>query len=229
MVDREAVGTGGFQSPEPQQQAWPPPGQPPRPERSPTARGRDRRWSTAAFLAGIVGVVGALLPAMDGQKVGDPDSVAFRLGVPLGLFGGLVAVVIGALCHVPIPEFGLLAGRRDRVARRRFDRPFPDGGARVQRVAEAVPLSAVVLWRADAHEPPLICGVRLTGCQPRQVEGAAGADAPERRQGPGSRSPSERRRRRRFVDKCCAGPAASRLPIHSYGFRRRWALECLRS
>jgi hypothetical protein len=97
MVDREAVGTGGFQSPEPQQQAWPPPGQPARPERSPTARGRDRRWSTAAFLAGIVGVVGALLPAMDGQKVGDPDSVAFRLGVPLGLFGGLVAVVIGAL------------------------------------------------------------------------------------------------------------------------------------
>lgn len=97
MVDREVVRTGGFQSPEPQQQTWPAPAQPARPERSSSARGREGWWSAAALLAGIIGVVGALLPAMDGQKIGDPDSVAFRLGVPLGVFGGLVAVVIGAL------------------------------------------------------------------------------------------------------------------------------------
>ena len=97
MVDREAARTGGFQSPEPQQQTWPPPTQPARPERSPSAQGRTGLWSTAALLAGIIGVVGALLPAMDGQKVGDPDSVAFRLGVPLGVFGAIAAVLIGAL------------------------------------------------------------------------------------------------------------------------------------
>jgi len=43
-------------------------------------------------------VVGALLPAMDGQKVGDIDSLAFRVGAPLGLLGGVVAVALGVLC-----------------------------------------------------------------------------------------------------------------------------------
>ena len=52
----------------------------------------------AGLVAGVIGVMAALLPALQGQKVGDPASLAYRIGLPLGLLGGLVAIVIGAFC-----------------------------------------------------------------------------------------------------------------------------------
>ena len=66
--------------------------------------------SIAALLSGVVGVFGAVLPALQGQKVGDPDSLAFRLGVPLGLLGGLTAIVIGALVTSRSPNSILSRG-----------------------------------------------------------------------------------------------------------------------
>ena len=58
--------------------------------------GRDGWLAAAALLSSVIGVVGALLPALDGQEVGDPDSLAFRIGVPTGLGGAAVAVALGS-------------------------------------------------------------------------------------------------------------------------------------
>lgn len=94
----EATGARGSLSPDPQRTAWPPPGGPGQPVPS-LPRTSGGRWlSRAAVFVGIVAVVGALLPAIDGQKVGDPESVAFRIGAPLGFFGGVAAIALGVIC-----------------------------------------------------------------------------------------------------------------------------------
>ena len=61
----------------------------------PTLRGGQRWLAAVALLCSVIGIIGALLPALDGQKVGDPESAAFRLGVPLGFLGGALAVALG--------------------------------------------------------------------------------------------------------------------------------------
>lgn len=78
--------------------AWPPPEMSGPPAPASPAHGAGRWLSRAALFVGILAVVGALLPAIDGQKVGDPDSVAFRVGAPLGFFGGVAAIALGATC-----------------------------------------------------------------------------------------------------------------------------------
>ena len=55
------------------------------------------RWSVTALVASIVGVIGAILPAMAGQSVGDPDSAVFGIGVALGAAGGFAGLAIGGL------------------------------------------------------------------------------------------------------------------------------------
>jgi hypothetical protein len=44
-----------------------------------------------AVTSGAVGLVGALLPAMAGQQVGDPDTAVFWIGVALGATGAVAA------------------------------------------------------------------------------------------------------------------------------------------
>lgn len=65
------------------------------------------RNAVAALLAGASGLVGALLPAFDGQRVGDAESAAFRIGVPLGAIGGLVAVLLAIRVLSRTPSGGL--------------------------------------------------------------------------------------------------------------------------
>ena len=98
MSSPEPVNAGGSSVPAPEQHAWPPPAAPTPPAPSSPQRAASRWWCPTALLAGFLGVVGALLPAIDGQKVGDVDSIAFRVGVPLGFFGGVVGVALGVLC-----------------------------------------------------------------------------------------------------------------------------------
>jgi hypothetical protein len=97
MVSREFLREQGSPLPHPRQ-AWPPP---PAAWIEPDARSPRCRHKivgcAAALLFGVIGVVGALLPPFDGQKVGDPDSTAFRVGVPLGFFGGVIALVVGII------------------------------------------------------------------------------------------------------------------------------------
>ncbi len=96
MAERHDADVGGFDAPDPQTRVvWQP--FPPEPPATGPADPRRGRWaSLAALFAGCVGIVGGLLPAFDGQQIGDPDSVAFRIGLPLGLVGGVVAVALGA-------------------------------------------------------------------------------------------------------------------------------------
>jgi len=110
MASRETVNADGSPFPAPEQHAWSPPSLPPPTERALPARTVSRWWCLTALVAGFIGVVGALLPAIDGQKVGDIDSVAFRLGVPLGFLGGVIAVAIGALCTSRSPNSAVARG-----------------------------------------------------------------------------------------------------------------------
>jgi hypothetical protein len=110
MASRETVNAGRFPDPAPEQHAWPPPEPPTPPEPLLPVRAVPRWWCLTALLAGVVGVVGALLPAMDGQKVGDIDSVAFRVGVPLGFLGGVVALALGVLCTARSTNSAVIRG-----------------------------------------------------------------------------------------------------------------------
>ena len=98
MASRETVNAGDFPLPAPKKHAWPAPAPPTSPARPMPVQAVSRWWCLTALLAGFAGVVGALLPAMDGQKVGDIESVAFRVGVPLGFLGGVVALTLGVIC-----------------------------------------------------------------------------------------------------------------------------------
>lgn len=51
--------------------------------------------SLAGLAAGLAGIAGALLPAFDGQRIGDPASAAYRIGVPVGVAGALIALGLG--------------------------------------------------------------------------------------------------------------------------------------
>jgi preprotein translocase subunit SecE len=95
MATRERTGAEGLPPPWPGP-CWPPPAERDQDARSPRHR-RQLVACAAALLLGVVGVVGALLPALDGQKVGDPGSTAFRLGAPMGFFGGVIAIVVGII------------------------------------------------------------------------------------------------------------------------------------
>jgi hypothetical protein len=95
MASREHTGAEGLPPPWPGP-CWPPPAETDQDARSPRHR-RQLVACAAALLLGVVGVVGALLPALDGQKVGDPDSTAFRIGAPMGFFGGAIALVVGII------------------------------------------------------------------------------------------------------------------------------------
>lgn len=95
MASREPFREEGF-PPQGLGPGWPPPALTDRKARSPRHR-QQFVACAAALLFGAIGVVGALLPAFDGQKVGDPDSTAFRIGAPLGFFGGVTALVIGII------------------------------------------------------------------------------------------------------------------------------------
>jgi hypothetical protein len=95
MASRELPGAEDLPPPWPGP-CWPPPVETDLDARSPRNR-QQFVACAAALLLGVVGVVGALLPALDGQKVGDPDSAAFRVGAPVGFFGGAIALAVGII------------------------------------------------------------------------------------------------------------------------------------
>lgn len=67
-----------------------------RPPADPLECPRRPLWvPVTGLVAAVAGVVGALLPAFDGQRVGDPASTAYRIGVPLGLLGAGLALLVG--------------------------------------------------------------------------------------------------------------------------------------
>ena len=96
MPAQEPVGPTGFPPPDPRRRAWPVLADPV-PNAEPSSRGSQLWLSAVALLLAAIGVVGAVLPALDGQKVGDPDSSAFRLGVPLGFLGGALAITLASI------------------------------------------------------------------------------------------------------------------------------------
>lgn len=77
---------------------WPPPDGSGPPARTVPSQGAARWPSRAALFVGIIAVIGTFLPAIDGQKVGDPNSLAFQVGAPLGAFGGILATTLGVIC-----------------------------------------------------------------------------------------------------------------------------------
>jgi hypothetical protein len=108
MASREAANTSSSHALE--HLAWPPPEPPTPPEPLLPVRAVSRWWCLTALLAGFGGLIGALLPAMDGQKVGDINSVAFRVGVPLGFVGGVAAITLGVLCTARSTNSAVIRG-----------------------------------------------------------------------------------------------------------------------
>ena len=70
---------------------WPPP-LPAAADDPPARLGR----ALLALTAAVVGLVGALLPAMTGQQVGDPDTAVFWIGAALGTIGSVGAGILAA-------------------------------------------------------------------------------------------------------------------------------------
>lgn len=78
----------------------------PAPPRSPFRHRLREHGPVVACTLGIVAALAPLIPAFQGQKVGDPDTVAFWLEVAAGMLGGPIAAALGAVC--------IAAGARER-------------------------------------------------------------------------------------------------------------------
>ena len=99
MMTLQPKGMSGFPPPDPAQSVWPLAPQFGSPEGD-VSRVGCVRWAAVGLVFGVIGIVGALLPAFDGQKVGDPDSTAFQIGLPVGFLGGAIALALGIICVV---------------------------------------------------------------------------------------------------------------------------------
>ena len=99
MTRHQSISESDVRTLDPPPTVWPPPDRPGPPAQTPPAHGAGRWLSRAALFVGIVAVIGAFLPAIDGHKSGDPDSVAFQVGAPLGFFGGILAIALGVYCR----------------------------------------------------------------------------------------------------------------------------------
>lgn len=74
---------------------WPPPAQRPTTIGPPSRAMRPSVAGWCAIAAGVAGIIGALLPAFAGQRVGDPDTAVFWIGLALGTTGSAGAIGVG--------------------------------------------------------------------------------------------------------------------------------------
>lgn len=87
------MATGSRRRPEkPPDPAWPPPA-------VPAERRPERAWVPAIVALGVgcLAVVGAMLPAVAGQRVGDPDTAVFWIGLASGTTFGAAAIALGVV------------------------------------------------------------------------------------------------------------------------------------
>ena len=104
---------------------WGSPSSLPPPPRSPFRHWLREDGPFVACALGVVALLAPLIPAFEGQKVGDPDTTSFWLEVAAGMLGGPIAAAMGAACMaagvrttklalavvaIPLGGVGFLAG-----------------------------------------------------------------------------------------------------------------------